>query len=232
MLLYELAGQDRQIRFSPYVWRIKMALAHKGISYESIPVRFLEKEGFAESGSKTVPVLKDEDRWIAESWPIACYLEDNYADRPSLFGCAEGRGLARTFSALIDGGLMRPLFLSICPDIPAILSEEGAAYFRKTREERIGATLEETRRKRPDHLKTLAKSLKPLAWTLKNQPFICGDRPAYGDYALFGLFQWARLVSADEVLPEGSSLFEWRQRMLGLFDGLAGSAKGVADLSR
>ena len=42
--LWELAGEDSEISISPYVWRVRLLLAHKGQSYESIPWRFLEKD--------------------------------------------------------------------------------------------------------------------------------------------------------------------------------------------
>ena len=35
--LYELVGADDKRRFSPYCWRVSMALAHKGLEVESIP---------------------------------------------------------------------------------------------------------------------------------------------------------------------------------------------------
>jgi len=41
--LWELAGEDSQISISPFVWRVRLLLAYKGQSYESIPWRFMEK---------------------------------------------------------------------------------------------------------------------------------------------------------------------------------------------
>jgi glutathione S-transferase len=37
--LFELVGQDDR-RFSPYCWRTRMALEHKELAYETVPVRF------------------------------------------------------------------------------------------------------------------------------------------------------------------------------------------------
>lgn len=31
--LYELAGADADRRFSPFSWRVRMALLHKGLSF-------------------------------------------------------------------------------------------------------------------------------------------------------------------------------------------------------
>ena len=52
MKLYELAALEDDRCFSPYCWRIKMALAHKGLSYETIPWRFTEKAEIALSGQE------------------------------------------------------------------------------------------------------------------------------------------------------------------------------------
>ena len=35
--LWDLAGADEARRFSPYCWRTKMALWHKGLAFETIP---------------------------------------------------------------------------------------------------------------------------------------------------------------------------------------------------
>jgi hypothetical protein len=33
--LYDLAGADPDLRFSPYCWRTRLALAHKGLEVET-----------------------------------------------------------------------------------------------------------------------------------------------------------------------------------------------------
>ena len=65
--LYDLAAAEDDRRFSPYCWRIKMALAHKGLAVETIPWRFTEKDVLAFSGSGTVPVIVDGGRAVADS---------------------------------------------------------------------------------------------------------------------------------------------------------------------
>jgi glutathione S-transferase len=100
--LYDLAGAQPERRFSPYCWRIRLALAHKNLPVETIPWRFTEKAEIAASGQTLVPVLVDGDRWIADSWTIANYLEDTFPDSPSLFGGASGRDLTRYYSSLAD----------------------------------------------------------------------------------------------------------------------------------
>jgi glutathione S-transferase len=116
LLLYDLAGAEADRRFSPYCWRTRMALAHKELSVETIPWRFTEKEAIAKSGQPREPVLVDGDRWIADSWTIAAYLEDTYPERPSLFGGAAGRALSRFHSTFADT-LVSSIFRLIALDI-------------------------------------------------------------------------------------------------------------------
>ena len=39
--LFELVGAESNRPFSPYCWRIRMALAHKGLDAELVPWRFV-----------------------------------------------------------------------------------------------------------------------------------------------------------------------------------------------
>lgn len=147
--LYELLGDDDR-RFSPYCWRIRMALAHKELEAEIIPCRFTDKAPFAFSGQDRVPVLRDGEAAIADSWDIACYLEDTWPDRPSLFGGAVGRGEARFINEWLPI-LNRPVLLTVLKDIFDHCHPDDRAYFRNSREKRFGKTLEElhAERERP-----------------------------------------------------------------------------------
>ncbi len=91
--LYELLGTDDR-RFSPYCWRARYALAHKGLQVDYVPVRFTEKDKIAFSGQTRMPILVDNETTIPDSWAIACYLEDRYPDAQPLFGSNAGRGEA------------------------------------------------------------------------------------------------------------------------------------------
>src|SRR5712675_908771 len=91
--LFDLAGAEPARRFSPYCWRIKLALAHKGLEVETIPWRFTEKSAIAASGQGRVPVLVHGDRWVADSWVIADYLEDAFPETPPIFAPGPGRSL-------------------------------------------------------------------------------------------------------------------------------------------
>ena len=218
--LYELAGADPEVRFSPHCWKTRMALAHKGLDPAAVPWRFTEKEAIAFSGQGLVPVLVDGDQTVADSWRIAEYLEARYPERPSLFDGAAGHSLCRFVNSFADS--LSPLLARILVlDIHARLHPDDLDYFRSSREKRFGMPLEQVAAD-PDAARTaLRAALAPLRVTLQAQPFLAGDAPAYADYAAFGLFMWARIVSPVDLLAPDDSLQDWRERLLDLFDGLA-----------
>jgi glutathione S-transferase len=221
--LYDLAGAEPGRRFSPYCWRTRMALAHKGLAVETIPWRFTEKVEIAASGQKLVPVLVDGELWIADSWTIATYLEDTYVDTPSLFGGTAARRLTRHYSSLADG-LVGAIFPFIALDILHRVAEKDRIYFRESREKRVGMSLESFVADRDRKLPAFRASLTPLRQTLKAQPFFGGDEPLYADYAVFGPFQWARCISPFALLEDDDPVKQWRERMLDCFGGLARKA--------
>ncbi len=229
MKLVELAvGKDPALSFSPYVWRTKMALAHKGFHPESVFVTFTDKAALEPAGAKTVPALEDGGKWIADSWDIACYLEATYPDRPALFVGPREKALSRFFNAWVDRTVVLGLFPVLILDIHALLDEENQAYFRSTREARLGSAMEEYAADRDGHVANLQKALSPMRYILSDQSYLAGDQPGYADFAAFGPFQWARSVSRRDVLEPGDAVTEWRERMLDLFDGFARQAPRVA----
>ncbi len=219
--LFELLGDDDR-RFSPYCWRARMALAHKGLEAEIIGCRFTDKSPFAFSAHDRVPVLQDGDVVITDSWDIACHLENTYPDRPSLFGGSVGRGEARFFNEWMPH-FGRPLLMTVLKDIFDHCHPLDRDYFRTSREQRFGATLEEIDARRDDTRDAVELGMGPLRATLTHQPFFGGEAPAYADYIIFGTFQHVRSISPLRLLEKGDVLYDWRGRMLDLFDGLGRS---------
>jgi len=224
--LYELVGTDENRPFSPFVWRTRMALAHKGLAAQSIPWCFTEKEAIAPHRSDKVPVLLDGEKPIVDSWVIANYLEDAYPDRPSLFGGEGGRAVGRMLNWWGDVTVVGGIFPLIVADIPGHLKPVDAAYFRKSREARLGKPLEEVTANRDEAVEGFRKSLDPLRLTLRSQSFLGGATPNYADYIVFGPFQWARVVSPFRLLEEGDPVYSWRERLLDAFDGMARQSPG------
>ena len=222
---YELVGKNPQLRFSPYCWRIRMALAHKGVEAKSIPWHFGEVVKLP--GGKNlqkVPVLIDGGEVIADSTEIARHLEQKYSSGPALFESETEIGSIRFVIAWTDLVLQPALFPNISADILAVLPEDSVAYFRETREARLGMTLEKAAANREKTVSGIHKILMPLQEVLNHTPFLGGEEPNYADYTVFGAFQWLRSVSNFEVLAPATPMFDWRENMLDLFDGLAREA--------
>jgi glutathione S-transferase len=213
--LYELAGAEDDRRFSPYCWRIRYALQHKGLDFETIACRFTDKDVIAFSGQDKVPVLVDGDTVISDSWIIACHLEQAYPDRPSLFGGPAGQALSRFYVDWADTVLHGTLIRLLASNIHAHLHEKDKDYFRESRERRFGTTLEEFTSDQAQSLQELKRILTPLRRTVQSQPYLGGDGPLFADYTVTGAFMWARSVSQVPLLEPDDPVALWRSRLLG-----------------
>ena len=229
-ILYDLAGEDPACRFSPFCWRSRLALAHKGLEVETVPWRFTERERLGFSGQDKVPVLVDGGSVVADSWNIACWLEDTYPDRPSLFGGEGGRAASRFVNEWTDGALHPQVSRMVVADIFTAIAPDDRDYFRESRERRFGMPLERVAADRAERVQEFRRELlRPLRATLARQPWLGGEAPRYADYIVFGAFQWARVCSAFELLEEGDPVAAWRDRMLNLYGGLARATPARAE---
>ncbi len=219
--LYELLGADDR-RYSQFSWRAKMALKHKGLDFEAIPLLLTDKESIAFANSTSVPVMVDGDAIRADSWDIATYLEETYPDAPSLFGGPIGEGVTRVVNSWCDRAVNVALGPLIARDVLDAAHPTDRAYFRETMEKMYKRTLEEVQEGREDRVKALYRTLDPIRSTFrKGQDFICGASPAYADYVVFSQFQWARVTSPFKLLEADDPVYAWRERMLDLFGGFA-----------
>jgi glutathione S-transferase len=217
MQLYELVlNHGRSV--SPFVWRAKMALAHKGLEPERVAIGYGDKARLAFSGQDRVPVLVDGGDTVSDSWHIACYLEDHYPDRPSLFGGEGGRALARVLNHWCDSQQLGPLFMLCCAPTFDLTPEADQPYYRESRFQWTGMSIEQIRER--GSLKHVRAAMEPLRLTLKERPFLAGEAPAYADYCAFGGFMWARMTVGG-ILEPVDPVEAWRQRMLDLFGGFA-----------
>lgn len=224
--VYDLAGVEDDRRFSPHCWRVKMALKHKGLEFETLPWRYVEKDRIAFSGQGAVPVMLDDGQVLVDSWNIVQHLDRKYADRPMLIEGEQARGAIMALKFWCDTRVHPVLARVVMPDLFASVHPGDRAYFRKTREERYGTTLEDFASKPAEALVALRQAFDPVRPVIAAQPFLGGARPGYADYMLFGTFQWARVVSPIRLLEPDDPLYAWREKMLDLFDGYARNARG------
>lgn len=136
--LYDLVfAEDR--RPSPYCWRTKLALKHKGLDWRDEPTGFIEKEKIAFARSTTVPVIHDGTKVITDSWAIAEHLEANYAGRP-LFPGDPAHSYARFVNGWADTAINTAIFPLIAGDLVDCVRPQDKAYVLETRSKRIGTT--------------------------------------------------------------------------------------------
>src|SRR5271169_5976842 len=174
LIMYERIGADSR-RPSPFSWRIRYALAHKGVPVEFRTVRFADVEIVRSlSGQDKVPIIIDEDQVIYDSWNIAVHLEERFPEPPSLFGGAAGRAHARFINHWSDNILGPALRRLTSADFILCLAPEDRDYFRRSREAAFGRTLEEHCADRPRWLGEFAAVAAPLEATPKEQPYFGG----------------------------------------------------------
>jgi len=224
VILHDLCGADPARRFSPYCWRVRLALAHKGIAHEARPWRFTDKAALADTGTDKVPVLRDGETVVHDSWAILEYLEDHWPGAPSLFLGEGGRALARFVAAWSDSVMAAGIVRLIVSDVPAHLAPEDAAYFLRSREARFGKPLAEVTADRDTAVEGFRRDLHPLRMVLRERPWLSGKTAGAADYIAFGPLQWARCVSAFPLLTPDDPIHAWRGRMLDAFGGLARAA--------
>jgi glutathione S-transferase len=224
IVLYDLAGGDPDLRFSPRCWRTKLALAHKGLAAETIPWRFREAALLPQPNQSRVPLVSDGGRVVCDSWAIAAYPEDTYPDRPSLFRGEGGRAHARFLNEWAETVLLPHILPMIVLDLFNAVDDADKPYFRQNREARLGMTLESAQEGRQSRLPAFHTMLAPVRATLASQPWLGGGEPSYADHIITAAFMWSHCVSLFPLLPvDGPIADSWR-RSLSLYGGLAATA--------
>lgn len=223
-ILYELAAADKNVRFSPHCWKIRMALAHKGIEADRKPWHFTEKDEIAFSSQGKVPVLTHDNTVVSDSWAIASYLDKISPNTPLLFNKPESKSLALFLNQWADSTLLLPLARLIIQDIYSNIASCDKDYFRKTREKKFGQKIEDISADREERVWEFRELLSPIRAVLKDQPYLSGDKPSYADYCIFGYFMWARCISDFQLLELDDPINLWRDLLLNAFNGLARKA--------
>jgi glutathione S-transferase len=225
--LYDLVfANDR--RPSPYCWRAKLAMKHKGLAWRDEPTGFTEKQKIAFAHSTTVPVIHDGTKVVKDSWAIALHLDETYPDKP-LFPNDPTKAYARFVNNWTDIAINGGVFPLVVADLVDRVRPEDKAYIVESRGKRLGTTdfVGFQKSAREKGVAALRLALEPARRILKEQPYLAGSSPAYVDYVLFGTLMWARVVSPLELLDKDDAVHAWRERMLDLFDGMGRKAKAA-----
>jgi maleylacetoacetate isomerase len=84
-------------------YRVRIALALKGLAYDYRPVHLVRNEQFSESyaavsASRLVPLLKDGDATLTQSLAIIEYLDETHPEPPLLPADSVGRARVRALA--------------------------------------------------------------------------------------------------------------------------------------
>lgn len=214
MLLYDLAGADERLRWSPFCWRVKLALKHKQLPYDTVPWRYFEKNLIAPSGQGAVPVLVVGDRYLADSWQIAQHLEAAHPDGRPLFREPAPHTLTLFIKHWVEAQVHTHLRHLTMLDILPLLDPRDRAYFRTSREQSFGQTLEDFCADRTGHRQRLQRSLEPARRMLLAQPYLCGTEPGFGDHLLLSALLWGRVACGEELLESDDPVARWRDGLI------------------
>ena len=236
--------QLHQFEMSHYCEKVRLILDYKGLDYKKIEVTpgLGQIELFQLTGQRQVPVLQDENRFIADSTAIAEYLEQKYPDKPILptnpkqkgqcliweqwadecFGIAARKAM---IGALNQDHNFRTAFLpSTTPDILKNLVEAIPSDLLTVLSDGMGwGSVVKTAQ---DNLK---RSLTSLCGILVEQPYLVGDTPTLADFAVAGLSMYIKFPTGNYLAisaalkgmgvpgiadtEEFAPFFAWRDRL-------------------
>lgn len=208
MVLFDLVTRSG-LRPSPYCWRAKLALKHKGVAFEARATSFSEISTLGDGTFKTLPVIQDGDLWVGGSWNIADMAESRYRNCPPLFPNDPQRLFAQFVETWVDTELQPQIFPLAAYGIWEQLPGAEQDYFRSTRECRLGTTLEAARDQAITQISQIRGRLNSVRRILKGRRFLAGDEPAYVDYIVFGALKWHALSSTVPLYEMSDPVAAW-----------------------
>jgi len=219
--LFELVLENGRSA-SPFVWRIRYALAHKGVPFECVPIGFTEIPKVFAGQFKTVPVIEHGGTRLAESWDIADYLERAFPGQPPLFSSPAEQAMVRLMDTWFTSEVMRKMFRVYVLDVHDAARPEDRPYFRQSREGYLkGTSLEDFTADRATVLPVLREALMPLRLHLSRSPFLGGSAPNYADYIALGAFHWVASVSTLPLLARNDDVMRrWLDAGFDLYGGI------------
>ena len=225
--LYDLQLQSG-CTISPFVWRTKYALAHKGFDIDIVPGGFTGISERTGGRSERCPVIVDDGIWVLDSWLIAEYLDERYPDRPALFEGASMKVLTKFIDSWLWANAIGPWFSCYIGDYRDRSLKVDHDYVTKSREMMLGGRkLEDVQKGREDRLPKVPPTLEPFRALLRDSKWLGGVKPNYADYCALAVFLWTASVAGTPCLPEDDPLRDWIDRGFDLFPGAGGHSGGL-----
>lgn len=215
--LYSLCAADGIRHYSPHVWKVILALKHKGLDFTLKPVSFSDIPKIAGGGFTNVPVLDDNGRLEDDSFKIAKFLDQEY-NGAKLFPIKEQETLARMVEHHCNTVLNPRLSVIVVRQMHDMMSPADQAHFRSTRQRRFAAGIEELETRSAAELAQFPEKLSLMRTILSEQPWIAGSTPAFADHILFSSLQWHRVCTASSLMLFDDPVEQWFQRCVEKYD--------------
>ncbi|EJD42510.1 hypothetical protein AURDEDRAFT_30414, partial [Auricularia subglabra TFB-10046 SS5] len=227
LTLYDLTSTKGA--YSPFVWRVRMALNYKKLAYKTHWLTYTTIEPHFKSAGipptrtrpdtgadlYTCPALSIDGTFTVDS-PVICeQLDTAFPHTPPLFPPGT-RALQAAFLRLFEAQVLWPSAQVTLPGAPAIVDATSAAYMRTTRRAWFGVDLDEwaplgseARRKAWEQTKQAWGNAAALYAKREGKAWLTGDQPVFADFVVLGL-----LIFVSKLVPED----EW-EAVLGWHDG-------------
>ncbi|HEX2731216.1 MAG TPA: glutathione S-transferase family protein [Polyangiaceae bacterium] len=178
-----------RLSYSPYARKVQMLLDLAGQAYELVEVRYGDRGALAAltGGYIYVPVLETDDgKVIVESRAICEHILQG--EVRTRLTPAPLQGPIWAYADFADGPLEDVLFRLASPIIHAAWSDPWEqALYALIKERKFGAgCLQQWRAARPELLARARSLLAPTLATLRQVPFLFGEKPTLADAALYG----------------------------------------------
>ncbi len=209
------------VTLSPFVWRTKLALKHKGFEIDDVETSYMGIRRMLDGSYRRLPVIEDDGRIVPDSWDIAAYLDGTYPDRPMLYRSQAERNFARFLDGWMWRGMIHAWFSCYTLDQVKLVHAEDRDYVLDAHQNRIfKRPLEEVTADREQRLLEARPLLDPLRELLQRSPWLAGEEPNQIDYIALGNFLWAASLASHPPLAKDDPLMDWLDRGFDLFGGI------------
>ena len=209
------------VTLSPFVWRTRLAILHKGFEVESIPTSYMGIRRMLDGSYTRLPVIDDGGTIVPDSWDIAEYLDRTYPDRPLLYRSQAEKNFARFLDGWMWRSMIHAWFSCYTLDQVKLVHDEDRAYVLDAHQNRIfKRPLEEVVADREQRLIEARPLLDPLRDLLQRSKWLAGDEPNQIDYIALGNFLWAASLASHPPLAADDPLWDWLNRGFDLFGGV------------
>jgi glutathione S-transferase len=220
--LFEVSGEDPLLVFSPFCWRVRLALAHKGLKANFHAVSYVDKKQISFSEQDLLPVIRDGQTVLHDSFAIISYLDRQYPHATLGMGAVAGQR-ARMIDLIAHQELLFGLFRLLVLRILRLLPASDSTYFRNKHESVLGMTLEAFADESTG-IALVQRAIAPFETHLHSSLFFDGEEPGAVDILIGGFFFWAWVL---RLTPWVSSpgVSAWFDRMLDRYESAIGPVR-------